>query len=235
MKTLIDYILDLKKNMDIVEGEETLVEILTIDDLMGVAIDIQTEAKAEMVDIGVTLATDDIRLINYVYETLAIYLYRNDSNRIMDEHEDKVDRFVALLLENSVPEEEIPDIMENILIDDKFNTILDFKYKDTTNIEISNYSKFLLSKLDNEFKYITPSKLIDAGLTKVFTVFKVEELAPIEVVYLLSIFEIDEDAMYGIFDVYPEIESTPIITKYNELKEVYENDAVSPVPNEAPL
>jgi len=39
MKTLIDYILELKKNMDIVEGEETLIEIFTIDDLMGVAID----------------------------------------------------------------------------------------------------------------------------------------------------------------------------------------------------
>jgi len=154
----------------------------------------------------------------------------------MDEHEDKVDRFIALLLENGVPEEEIPDILENILIDDKFNTILDFKYKDiTTNIEIDDYSKFLLDKLDNEFKYIEPGKLVDAGLTKVFTVFKVEELSPTEVVYLLSLFKIDEDDMYEILEDYPEIESTPIITKYNELKEVYENDAVSPVPNEAPL
>jgi len=231
---LIDYVLKLKHSMDTVQGEESVIEITSQEDLANIANDLKADVKEEMEEIGVTLATDDIVLITYVYDALAIYLYRNDSNKIIDENEDIVDMFTSLLEESGVPEGDIPDILENIFITDKFKTILELNYKDDSpSMELTEFSKFLVKQVTNEFQYIEPIKLVNGGLDKIFDLFEIETLENIEILYILSLFNADYNDIFLLLEEHP-VDFYAIAELYNqkqkematekELKDKYEQD-----------
>jgi len=201
---LLDYVKRLKGDMDTVQGDESTLEYSSPEELSVIADDMKADAKEELEDIGVTLSTDDIILITYVYEALAIYLYRHDSNAIMDDNEDLVDMFIALLQESGTPEADIPEILENLYIEEKFRAILELNYNDDTpSMELTPFSKFILKDIDNEFKYIEPIKLVKAGIDKVFTLFDIEELENIEILYILSLFKATKDDIYIWLEQYP--------------------------------
>ena len=108
---ILDYLLALRSSMDEVSGEESVIEYETEEELLDIVNDTKKEAKDEIDEIGIYLATDDIIHITSVYNAIAIYLFRNDSNNIMDNHEDVVDMFIALLEESGVSPSDIPEIM----------------------------------------------------------------------------------------------------------------------------